>query len=101
MLAGGRPAAALAKDCCFRGISTLSGDVERLQREKSQMQAEYEQTIDSQRDNTSQIARLRQQNEKLTAELKSLRETALSIELEANKSIEVQHKKNAALKVNW
>lgn len=99
LLAGGRPSAALAKDCCYRGISTLTDDVERLQREKSQMQAEYEQSIDSQRDNSTQLARLSQQNKKLTAELKSLRETALSVESEANKSIDALHKKNAVLKV--
>lgn len=63
------------------------------------MQAEYEQTVDSQRDNSAQLARLRQQNQKLTAELKSLRETALSVESDANKSIDVLHKKNAVLKV--
>lgn len=100
MLAGGRPSAALAKDCCYRGISTLTDDVERLQREKSHMQAEFEQTVDSQRDSTTQIARLRQQNDKLTNELKSLRETALSVESEANKSIDVLHKKNSVLKVS-
>lgn len=99
MLAGGRPSTALAKDCCYRGISTLTDDVERLQREKSQMQVEYEQTIDSQRDNTTQLARLKQQNQKLTAELKSLRETALGVESEANKSIDALHKKNDILKV--
>lgn len=63
------------------------------------MQAEYEQSIDSQRDNSTQLARLSQQNKKLTAELKSLRETALSVESEANKSIDALHKKNAVLKV--
>lgn len=99
MLTGGRPTTALAKDCCYRGISTLTDDVERLQREKSEMQAEYEQTLDSQQENSTQVARLRQQNQKLAAELKSLRETALSVESEANKSIEILHKKNAVLKV--
>lgn len=99
LLAGGRSSTALAKDCCYRGISTLTDDVERLQREKSEMQAEYEQTIDSQRESTSQVARLRQLNQKLAAELKSLRETALTVESEANKSIDILHKKNSALKV--
>lgn len=99
LLSGGRPSSALAQDCCYRGISALAKDIEQMQREKSQIQTEYEQSIKVQHDATQQLVRVREQNQKLTNDLISLRNTALNVESEANKTIDTLHQRNATLKV--
>ena len=40
LLSGGRPPIALAKDCCFRGVNNLQEDVQTLQKEKTNIQAQ-------------------------------------------------------------
>lgn len=99
LLVGGRPLDALQKDCCYRGIRTLADDVEQLQREKSKIQAEYEEAIQNHHVAIDTIAVLKQQNQKITKELNDLKEIALSVESEANVSLETLHKRNVALKV--
>lgn len=99
LLVGGRPLAALEKDCCYRGIRTLADDVEQLQKEKSKIQAEYEEAIQNHHAAIDTIAVLKQQNQKITKELNDFKEIALSVESEANVSLETLHKRNTALKV--
>lgn len=99
LLVGGRPLGALEKDCCYRGIRTLADDVEQLQKEKSKIQAEYEEAIHNHHAAIDTIAVLKQQNQKITKELNDLKEIALSVESEANDSLETLHKRNIALKV--
>lgn len=99
LLVGGRPLAALEKDCCYRGVRTLTDDIEQLQNEKSKIQAEYEEAIQNHHAAIDTIAVLKQQNQKITKELNDLKEIALSVESEANVSLETLHKRNAALKV--
>lgn len=99
MLIGGRPINALAKDCCYRGIKSIVEDVEQLQKEKSQIQAEYEEAIINYHAAIDTIAVLKQQHQKATKELNDLKEIALSVESEANVSLETLHKRNSALKV--
>lgn len=100
LLVGGRPISALAKDCCYRGIKTLADDVEQLQKEKSQIQAEYEEAISNHHAAIDTITMLKQQNQKTTKELNDLKEIALSVESEANVTFETLHKRNTALKVS-
>lgn len=92
MLAGGRPIAALAKDCCYKDISTLVDDLNRLQRTKSECESNYEQAM-------KELARLSNENENLSKELMDIRNIALGVESEANLSIDVLHKRNSLLKI--
>lgn len=99
LLTGGRPPLALAKDCCYRDISTLAEDIQRMQRQKSELEANYEQAIRAQTHALDEVTRLTQQNEKLTKELNDIKDVALSVESEANVSLDVLHKKCTALKL--
>lgn len=98
MLSGGRPVTALAKDCCYRDISSLAEDLKQLQRQKSQCEANYEQAITRHKHAIEEIERLKDENEKLTMELASIKDLALSVETEANLSLDTMHKRNMALK---
>lgn len=98
MLSGGRPISALAKDCCYRDISSLAEDLKRLQRQKSQCEANYEQAMKGQNHALAEIQRLKDENEKLSKELASMKDLALSVESEANLSLDALHKRNVALK---
>lgn len=99
LLCGGRPISALTKDCCYRDISSLAEDVHQLQREKSKIQAKYDQAIKSQNNALQEIAHVREQNEKLTEELNNIKDVALSVESEANVSLENLYRRNTALKL--
>lgn len=99
MLAGGRPPIALAKDCCYRDISTLAEDIQRMQRQKSELEANYEQAIKAQTHALDEVAQLTEQNAKLTKELNDIKDVALSVESEANVSLDALHKKCTVLKM--
>lgn len=98
LLTGGRPPLALAKDCCYRDISTLAEDIQRMQRQKSELEANYNQAIKAQTHALDEVARLKEQNEKLTRELNDIKDVALSVESEANLSLDALYKRNTALK---
>lgn len=99
LLQGGRPIDALTKDCCYRDISSLAEDVQQLQREKSKVQANYDQAMKNQNSTLQEIARLKEQNDKLTRELSEIKDVALNVESEANLSLENLYKRNTALKI--
>lgn len=99
LLAGGRPPLALAKDCCYRDISTLAEDIQRMQRQKSELQANYDQAIKAQTHALEEVAQLREENEKLSKELHDIKDVALSVETEANVSLDALYKRNTALKL--
>lgn len=99
LLAGGRPVSALAKDCCYRDIGSLTKDVQELQSQKSQIEANCEQAIKSQNYALDEVARLKELNEKLVKELNDIKDIALSVESEANLSLDTLHKRNTALKL--
>ncbi|XP_031640982.1 centrosomal protein of 135 kDa [Contarinia nasturtii] len=98
LLAGGRPISALAKDCCYRDISSLAEDIQRLQRQKSEIEANYEQAIKAQSHAHDEVTLLKEQNEKLAKELNEIKDVALSVETEANVSLEALYKRNTTLK---
>lgn len=99
MLTGGRPISALTKDCCYRDISSLAEDLKRLQRQKSQCEANYEQAIKGQNHALQEIERLNDENGKLSKELARIKDLALSVETEANVSLDTMHKRNLSLKL--
>lgn len=90
---------ALAKDCCYRDISSLAEDIQRLQAQKTQIEAKYEQTIKGQETYLYENDRLKEQNEKLSKELNDIKDLALSVETEANVSLDALYKRNTALKL--
>lgn len=96
---GGRPSSALAKDCCYRGVGSLTEDIEILQKEKSQMQMQLENCIRHQHEAMERAMALNEQNKKLTDKLNNIEEVALSVETEANNSLSTLHKQNVKLKV--
>lgn len=99
LLSGGRPISALAKDCCYRDISSLAEDLKRLQCQKSQCEANYDQAMKDQNHALQEIERLKDENGKLSKELASIKDLALSVESEANVSLHTLHKRNLALKL--
>lgn len=99
MLAGGRPVYTLAKDCCFRDVNSLVEDLQRLQQQKSQCEANYELAIKNENHALQEVSRLRGECDKLSAELNDIKDVALSVESEANLSLEALHKRNTALKL--
>lgn len=46
LFSGGRPAAALGKDCCYKNVSQLAKDVEVLQYEKIYLQKKLNGIVD-------------------------------------------------------
>lgn len=98
LLSGGRPIPALAKDCCYRDISSLAEDLKQLQRQKSQCEANYEQEVQRHRNTLEEMEHLKNENGNLKKELASVKDLALSVETEANQSLEAMHKRNTALK---
>lgn len=99
MLIGGRPPTALAKDCCYRGVGSLTTDIEALQKQKSKLQLDVEESIRTQHEAMERAIYLQEKNQKLSNELDELKEVALSVETEANSTLETLHKRNTQLKV--
>lgn len=98
LLTGGRPVLALAKDCCYRDISSLVEDLQQLQQQKSECEANYAQAIKSESHAHEEIARLKEEHNKLSAEMSDIKEVALSVESEANQTLESLHNRNTELK---
>lgn len=101
LLIGGRPASALAKDCCYRGVGSLTEDVEQLQTEKSKIQLKLERCLQSQHEAMERAMSLEEKNQRLTKELNAIEKVALSVESEANNSLGTLHKQNLRLRVSF
>lgn len=97
---GGRPPSALAKDCCYRDVGSLTDDIGLLQRQKSKLQTNLEECLERQHEAMERAMRLEEKNKSLTKELNDLKNVALSVETEANSSLSTLHKRNCSLKVN-
>ncbi|XP_036326953.1 centrosomal protein of 135 kDa-like [Rhagoletis pomonella] len=87
LLIGGRPPAALAKDCCFKDVRGLSEDIELLQREKSQSLNRVREYQEQMHEAMERALSLETQNKQLQRELDELKEAALSVETQANTEI--------------
>lgn len=99
MLCGGRPSAALGKDCCYRGIGTLAEDVETLQKEKVALQVQLKESVSQQHEAMQRALRLAEQNEQLDKELHEMERVALSVEEEANEKLSNKKKQYSDLEV--
>ncbi|XP_055384228.1 centrosomal protein of 135 kDa [Condylostylus longicornis] len=87
LLQGGRPAAALARDCCYRNIGPLKEDLDLLQREKNEIQGKLYECESDMHEAKQRALDLIEQNKILEKELEELKNTALSLEKEANEEI--------------
>lgn len=99
LLSGGRPAKALAKDCCFKNVGALAEDVDQLQRDKLQLQSQLEETIKTQHEAMNRAMELADVNDKLKQDMKELQEVAINLESEANLKIIEGEKVIASLKI--
>ncbi|XP_038107833.1 centrosomal protein of 135 kDa isoform X2 [Culex quinquefasciatus] len=99
LFAGGRPAAALAKDCCYRSVNTLNEDVGKLQEEKLAMQNKLSEAMASQESASKKLQKLSERNRQLEHELKEIENVALSVESEANLNILDKERVNSDLQI--
>lgn len=97
---GGRPASALAKDCCYKDVSKITEDVSVLQRDKIELQRKLTDVLDR---NESLHKKWKEQRVKLTkleAYVREISDAALYVEREANLKIKNQNKNIAVLNEN-
>ncbi|XP_058173833.1 centrosomal protein of 135 kDa [Anopheles ziemanni] len=99
LFAGGRPTAALAKDCCYRGVDVLGHDVETLQQEKVALQQKLTDAQESHERTARKLTRLSEKNQQLEKELREFENVALKVESEANLNILECDRKNSDLSV--
>lgn len=97
---GGRPAAALAKDCCYKDVSKITEDVSVLQRDKIELQRKLSDVLDR---NETLHNKWKEQKLKLTkleAYVREISDAALYVEREANLKIKNQNRNIAVLNEN-
>ncbi|KAM8709398.1 hypothetical protein ACLKA7_016237 [Drosophila subpalustris] len=90
LLAGGRPPAALAKDCCYKDVGTLSQDIDLLQREKSELMSQVREYQAKMHDAMQHALRIEEDKRKLQTNLDELKEAALQVEQQANCEIDAR-----------
>lgn len=90
MLSGGRPPAALAKDCCYKEVGALSQDIDLLQREKSELMLQVRQYQEKMHDAMQRALSIEEDKRKLQTHLDELKEAALQVEQQANSEIDAR-----------
>ncbi|XP_017053415.1 centrosomal protein of 135 kDa isoform X2 [Drosophila ficusphila] len=90
MLAGGRPPAALAKDCCYKEVGALSQDIDLLQHEKSDLMLQVRDFQDKMHDAMQRALASEDEKRKLQTQLEELKEAALQVEQQANAEIDAK-----------
>nr|XP_049466125.1 centrosomal protein of 135 kDa isoform X2 [Anopheles coluzzii] len=99
LFAGGRPAAALAKDCCYRDVNELGHDVATLQQEKLSLQQTLTEAQQTQERTARKLSRLSEKNQQLEKELREFESAAIKLESEANRKMLEHDRKNSDLQV--
>uniref|UniRef100_A0A182LU91 Uncharacterized protein n=1 Tax=Anopheles culicifacies TaxID=139723 RepID=A0A182LU91_9DIPT len=99
LFAGGRPAAALAKDCCYRDVNELGHDVATLQQEKVSLQQELLEARQTHERTVRKLSRLSEKNQQLEKDLREFENVAMKVESEANLNIIEHDRKNSDLQV--
>lgn len=100
LFVGGRPTAALAKDCCYKDVSKITEDVSVLQRHKIDLQKQLTEYQDR---HENLHHKWKQQKTKITqleAYVREISDAALYVEREANLKIKNQNRDIADLKNN-
>lgn len=98
LLIGGRPVTALAKDCCFDGVGSLSRDIDAMQMEMSELQQRFDEAIQNQHEAEKRAISLKAENDAMANELRELREVALGVETDANSALGTLRQQNNQLK---
>lgn len=98
LLIGGRPVTALAKDCCYDGVGTLTQDIDAMQLEMSELKQRLDEAILNQHDTEQRAAALKRANEAMAKEMRELKEVALGVESDANSTVDTLRQQNAQLK---
>lgn len=99
LLKGGRPPAALAKDCCYKNINTLNEDIDLLQREKMDSLTRMRDYQEQMHEAKQRALDLEKANRFLQKQLDELKEAALSVETQANNEIAQREQEVAKLKL--
>lgn len=98
LLVGGRPVTALAKDCCFDGVGSLTRDIDAMQMEMSELRQRFEEAIHDQHEAEKRAISLKAENEAVANELRELKEVALGVETDANSAVVTLRQQNGQLK---
>lgn len=85
--AGGRPAAALGRDCCYRGIDTLTEDMKLLQQQLIDTKKELSESLEQQHEAKLRAIKLDEEKKKYARELKEMEEFALKFQDDANSKL--------------
>lgn len=99
LLIGGRPVTALAKDCCFNGVGSLTHDIDAMQLEMSELHQRYEEAVQNQHEAEKRAISLKAENELVAKELRELKEVALGVETDANSALGTLRQQNNQLKM--
>lgn len=83
-MAGGRPPAALARDCCYKNFSTLNEDIDLLQREKMDSLTRMREYQEQMHEAMQRALDLEKSNRSLQKQLNELKDAALLVETQAN-----------------
>ncbi|XP_017842894.2 centrosomal protein of 135 kDa isoform X1 [Drosophila busckii] len=90
LLMGGRPPAALAKDCCYKEVGALSQDIDLLQREKTDLMSQMRECQDKMHDAMQRALRTEDEKQRLQLQLNELKEAALEMEQQANSELDAR-----------
>lgn len=99
-LTGGRPAAALGRDCCYRGIDTLTEDMKLLQKQLIATKHELKESLEQQHEAKLRAIKLDEQKTKLARELREMEEVALKVQDEANAKLMAKEKELGNIEVS-
>ncbi|XP_073839342.1 centrosomal protein 135kDa isoform X2 [Musca autumnalis] len=99
LLTGGRPPAALARDCCYKNIGNMSEDLEMLQREKMDCLTRMREFQEQMHEAMQRALDLEKSNRSLQSQLDELKEAALLVETEANNEISQREAEIETLKL--
>lgn len=97
---GGRPVSALAKDCCYKGVSQITEDVSVLQRDKIDMQRKLSEAQDRSEELHQKWKEQKKKILQLEAYIREISDAALFVEREANLKIKNQNRDISQLKEN-
>ncbi|XP_024940651.1 uncharacterized protein LOC107267564 isoform X3 [Cephus cinctus] len=98
MLEGGRPFAAVSKDCCCRRVDKNHRDpdnneVKILQQAKLDLELQLKDAINKQHDAMSQAVKLAERNEELEKELSDIDRIALAVEADCNTAVKENNRR--------
>ncbi|KAI8123380.1 Centrosomal protein of 135 kDa [Lucilia cuprina] len=98
LLAGGRPPAALARDCCYKNFNTLNEDIDLLQREKMDSLTRMREYQEQMHEAMQRALDLEKSNRSLQKQLEELKDAALMVETQANNEIALREAEVEMLK---